>query len=88
MDQEQFDKLNEKLDLISRLLSLNVVKDVESLTSRVEILSSCGFQPKEIAVLLNKEPNHIHQILHNLKTKKASQTKEESELKEQEEPHE
>jgi hypothetical protein len=88
MDQKQFDELNKKLDLISRLLSLNLVKDVRNLTSKVEILSSCGFQPKEIAILLDKEPNHIHQILHNLKTKKTSPVKEELESKEEEEPRE
>jgi hypothetical protein len=75
VDPKQFDELNKKLDLISRLLSLNLVKDLESITLKVRVLHSCGFKPNEIAVLLNKEPNHIHQILHKLKTKKTAVAK-------------
>jgi hypothetical protein len=69
VDPKQFDDISRKLDMISRLLSLNLVKDLGSVAAKVETLSSCGFQPKEIAVLLNKEPNNIHQILHKLRSK-------------------
>ena len=72
MDPKQFDEINKKLDMVLRLLSLNFVKDLKSVRAKVEALSSCGFQPKEIAILLNKEPNHIHQILHKLRTNEAS----------------
>jgi len=72
VDQKQFDELNKKLDMILRLLSLNLVKDLKSAMAKVEALSSCGFQPTEIAILLNKKPNNIYQIIHKLKTKGAS----------------
>lgn len=76
MDPKQFDEINKKLDMVLRLLSLNLVKDLKSVMAKVEALSSCGFQPKEIAILLNKEPNNIHQILHKLRTNEASSDEE------------
>jgi len=76
VDQKQFDEISKKLDMVLRLLSLNLVKDLKNVTEKVESLSMCGFLPKEIAILLNKEPNHIHQILHKLKAKEASSANE------------
>ena len=72
VDPKQFDEISKKLDMVLRLLSLNSLKDLKSVVAKVEALSSCGFQPKEIAILLNKEPNHIHQILHKLRTNEVS----------------
>ena len=72
MDQKQFEEINEKLGVILRLLSLDLAEDLKGVTEKVKALSSCGFQPKEIAILLNKEPNNIYRILHRLKTKEAS----------------
>jgi hypothetical protein len=59
----------EKLDLIIRLLSLDVVKDAE-LRAQVKRLSELGFKPREIAGFLGKTPNHIRVILSELRKKK------------------
>ena len=75
MDPKQFEEISKKLDMILRMLSLTHLKDLKSVTAKVEALSSCGFQPKEIAILLNKEPNDIYQILHKIRINKASTSK-------------
>jgi len=66
MDEQQFKELSNKLDTIIRLLALNVVQG-KDLKNQVSILTSFGFQPKEIAEMLNKTPNHIRVILHGLR---------------------
>jgi len=76
MEEKQFEEIIKKLDLIAKLISLDLIKSEKTLTARVEVLDSSGFKPKEIAVLLGKEPNHIHQILHRLRKKGISQQEE------------
>jgi len=51
MDEQQFKQLLNKLDTIIRLLALNVVEGKE-LKDQVSMLSSFGFQPKQIADVL------------------------------------
>jgi hypothetical protein len=48
MDEQQFKLLSEKVDTIIKLLALNAVEDKE-LKDQVLVLSSLGFQPKQIA---------------------------------------
>ena len=48
------------------MLALNAVEGKE-LKNQVSILSSFGFQPKKIADMLGKTPNHIRVILHGLR---------------------
>ena len=72
MEQEQFEDIVKKLDLIAKLISLSLVKDEKTLTDKVKILNASGFKPKEIATLLDKKPNHIRQILHQLRKKENS----------------
>jgi len=59
----------EKLDLIVRLLSLNIVKS-EELRAQVKKLSELGFEPREIAGFLGKTPNHIRVLLSELRKNK------------------
>lgn len=66
MDEQQFKQLMNKLDIIIRLLVLNVVEGKE-LKDQVSILSSLEFQPKQIADMLGKTPNHVRVILHGLR---------------------
>lgn len=76
MDEQQYKDLSNKLDTIIRLLALNVVQGKE-LKNQVSILSSFGFQPKQIADMLNKTPNHIRVILHGLrKSRKITEVEE------------
>jgi hypothetical protein len=72
VEQSQFDEIIKRLDEIAKLLSLNLVKSEKTLGKQVKILNDAGFQPKDIANILDKKPNHIHQILHSLRTKRNS----------------
>ena len=76
MEKKQFKEIIKRLDLIAKLISLSLVKGEKTLTEKVKVLDASGFKPKEIATLLDKKPNHIHQILHKLRTKGTSQQEE------------
>ncbi|MDG6913711.1 MAG: sigma-70 family RNA polymerase sigma factor [Nitrososphaerota archaeon] len=68
MDENQFVVINAKLDSIMKLLALNAVQG-KQLREQVGLLSSVGFQPKQIADMLGKTPNHISVILHDIRKK-------------------
>jgi len=72
MDQQQFRLLSEKMDTIIKLLALNAVEG-KQLKDQVWLLSSFGFQPKQIADMLNKTPNHIRVLLHELRKEKGKE---------------
>jgi hypothetical protein len=77
VDAQQFKTLSDKMDTIIKLLALNAVEG-KQLKDQVLILSSFGFQPKQIADMLGKTPNHIRVLLHELR-KGESQKEGESE---------
>ncbi len=69
MDEKQFSVIGSKLDSILKLLAFSTVQG-KSLKEQVSLLSSIGFQPKEIADLLGKTPNHIGVVLHEVRKSK------------------
>lgn len=75
MEQEQFEEITKRLDLIARLISLSLVKNEKTLAGKVKVLDASGFKPKEIATLLDKKLNHIHQVLHKLRKKEETTEK-------------
>lgn len=75
MEKEQFEEIIKRLDLIAKLISLSLIKDEKTLAGKVKVLDASGFKPKEIATLLDKKLNHIHQILHKLRKKEKSTEK-------------
>ena len=72
MDESQFRILSDKMDVIVKLLALDAVKGRE-LKEQVRLLSSFGIQPKDIARMLEKTPNHIRVILHGLRKESKRQ---------------
>ena len=81
VEQEQVNEIIKRLDLIVKLLSLNLIKDEGKLALKVKVLNEFGFQPKEIASLLDKTPNHIHQVLHTLRKNEGGSTQKEEKPK-------
>jgi len=63
MNEKQFNEVMAKMDLIIRLLTLNIVKDMKTQTNKILFLSSLGFQPKEIAKLLGTTRNTVNVAL-------------------------
>jgi len=88
MDEQQFTQLSNKMDTIIKLLALNAVAG-KQLKDQVAILSSFGFQPKQIAEMLGKTPNNIRVILHRLRQERGEpETEEETvETKAEDEQH-
>lgn len=62
-------RLLEKIDVLVRLSALNIIKD-KKYAEQVELLSSVGLQPKEIADLLGKTPNSVRVTLSQVRKNK------------------
>ncbi|MGD6810109.1 MAG: hypothetical protein ACQCN3_10475 [Candidatus Bathyarchaeia archaeon] len=76
MEKKQFDQLIEKLDKISKLLALNLVKDYDKQKEKIIALSSFGFGVTEIANLLNTSVGTANQALIRARKEKAKETEE------------
>ena len=77
VDEKQFQILSSKIDTIIRLLALNTVKGKE-MKEQVVLLSSSGFQPKDIADILGKRSSHIRVILHRQRKEREKRESEET----------
>lgn len=66
MDDKQFSIIVSKLDDIIKLQAIATVQG-KTLREQVVTLSSLNFQPKQIADILGKTPNHISVILSELR---------------------
>ena len=62
------------VERMNRLLAMNLVRDLP-LREKVASLDFAGFQPKEIARVVGKTPNHVSVILHELRKKEKSEDK-------------
>ena len=60
------EKMLIELQRMSKLLALNLVKDLKS-NEKFKILYNAGYQPKEIAEMLNTTPNTVSVELSKLK---------------------
>jgi hypothetical protein len=69
IDEERFKEISSKMDLIVRLLALNIVKDLKVQKDKIITLSSFGFGPSEIAGLLGTTPNTVSVALSEMKKK-------------------
>jgi len=77
VEQSQFEEtLLNKLDTISKLLSLIILKDEQTVEEKVDLLHTSGFKRKEIADILDKKLNNIDQVLHKIKVKQQKKEKE------------
>ena len=70
MDNSQFKQLNDKLDVITKLLAAGVVSG-KNLTEQVEYLTSVGMTPTQIASTLGKPLNTITAVISYLKRKRT-----------------
>lgn len=62
--------LIDKLNILIKLTAANAIKD-KDFKEQVRLLSSVGLQPKEIADILGKNPNHISVTLFSLRKIKS-----------------
>lgn len=66
LEDEQFKEILSRLDKITKLLSLSIVRTFDP-DERILTLSSVGFQPAEIASLQGKTPNAVRIALHRVR---------------------
>ena len=66
MNDKQFDEISSKLDTITKLLAMSAVEG-KQLKQQISLLHSLGLQPKQIADVLGKTPNHVRVALHELR---------------------
>ncbi len=67
----EFEKLIvTKLDTLIKLTALNALRGRE-LKEQVLILDRMGYQPKEIAEILGKTPNHISVALYEIRKRRG-----------------
>lgn len=68
MPESTEEKILEKLDLILRVLSIQVAPD-KSLTERVRLLKMAGLENRAIADVLNMSVGSVRVLASNLRTK-------------------
>ena len=72
MNEPKENEILQELQRISKLLALTVTRELKQQTEKIELLSSIGFQPKEIAGLLGTTPGTVSVAL--ARFKKEAQT--------------
>jgi hypothetical protein len=72
LSRNEFNQILEKLDVVIKLLAMNVVQG-RTLKEQVKLLSETGLQPKQIASILGKKPGHIRVILYNVRKEQAKE---------------
>lgn len=75
MDDKQFKELKDKMDVITKLLALNIVKDVKVQKDQIITLSSFGLQPSQIADLLGTTANTVRVTLSTARKRKKRDSK-------------
>lgn len=66
MNDEQYSKLMNKLDLISDVLLMNVIKDME-FKNQVKYLFQSGLSETEIVKFLKSNRDKVHAVVRKLK---------------------
>lgn len=71
---KHFEELSEKLDILIKLTAMNALRE-RTLTDQVEILSTIGLEPKEIATILGSDPATISTLKSRAKKKRTKKAK-------------
>ncbi len=66
-EEEPVAELAERLSVISRVLALNLIRDISSREEQVELLDVAGFSQREIANLLGISYGTVGFILHKIR---------------------
>jgi len=71
LEDEQFRILMKRIDILSHLLAASVSKGL-TFREQLKILSAAGLAPKEIAEILDTNPNNVRVTLSMMRKKKQS----------------
>lgn len=76
ISEEQFREISQKLDTITKLLAGYLVRDAESITQKVEILTALGISTKDTAVFAGTTEGSVETMKKRLRKKvKSSKAK-------------
>lgn len=70
MNDEQFEKLTKRIDILIKLTALSTLRD-KSLREKVKALSGLGLKPLEIARVIDKSRNYVDVVLHRIRKEEA-----------------
>ena len=74
MTDKEYEILAKKLDIMTRLLAFNIIKD-KPINEQIDILTKAGLKASDIALILNKTENQIYVTQTILKKKRQSKNK-------------
>lgn len=77
MNNDQFEKLIGKIDVLIKLTALNILKD-KSIKDKVKILYGLGLKPIEIARVIDRSKNQVYVTLHEIRKEEEKSAKEEA----------
>lgn len=69
MTNKQFTEISNKLDMLTRLLALNLLPGKKQ-QEQIILLNRVGLQPKEIAEMLDTTPNTVRVTLSKIRKNK------------------
>ena len=72
MEQAETDRLLVLIERSNRLLAMQLVKGL-SLREQVVALDFAGFEPREIAQIVRRTPNHVSVILHEERRRQSKE---------------
>ena len=72
LDKNQFDAIIDRLDKLTKLVALQLVRGESTERDKILILSDIGFRPAEVGRLLGKSPTNISVVLTQMKKKKEA----------------
>lgn len=74
-DESILKSIDSKLDMLTKLMALDVVKG-RTFTEQVKMLHSIGMSPSEIASCIGKTPNNVRVAIHTLKKRSQGERNE------------
>ena len=84
MDEKQLELIIKKLDLLARLLAINIIED-KPVNEQIATLTKSGLKASEIAILLDKTENQVYVTQTKLRKSKKKELPEQKifQIKEQ-----
>lgn len=76
MNDKQFEKLIERIDILIKLTALNTLRD-KNPKGKVRILSGLGLKPLEIARVIDKSRNYVDVTLQRIRKEEERTAKKE-----------
>jgi len=73
MSEKSLEVIEAKLDLLIRLTALGLVAEKKQV-EQIELLSSAGFQPKDVADILGTSSNTVRVRLSNMRSQRRKKS--------------